>query len=322
MTVDVVVIGLNAEKTLGKCIESILNSHLPTDEIEIFYVDGGSKDQSVSIAKGYPHVNVLNLQTESPTPGAGRNMGWRAGKAPFVQFLDADTLLSPDWLEKGLAAFTEKEIGAARGYRKELYPEHSIFNWIGDQEWNGKPGFSEMFGGDVLIRRVCLEKTGGYDEILVGGEDPELSLRVRENGWKILQLDNLMTYHDLNMTTVGQYWRRAYRSGYGFAAVTTMHPGEFWRRESRRILIRGGLSVLCLILALLVNGLFLIPAILILFYPRLFRVREIEKSVSLTREEAQVYGWHASLVVIPQFFGMLRYYFGYILNRPMLNKVQ
>lgn len=334
--VDCVVIGVNAAGTVQACLESIWQSHYPRELLTVTYVDGGSRDESLSLAGSVAGVKVIGLNLVHPTPGLGRNTGWKFGSAPLVLFLDADTLLDADWLLTGVKAL-EPEVAAVMGYRRERYPERSVFNWIGNLEWNGKPGDAECFGGDVLIRRLVLEETGGYDEELVGGEDPELSRRVRLRGWRIVQLDATMTFHDLAMTRVAQYWRRAYRSGYGFAAVADRYShtsSSFWRKELRRIVVRGGGSLGCFFLSLVLlffnpfslymqsaaAGLFLI-GILLLFFPRLFRVKYFKKDKNISYPQAKTYAWHCSLVVIPDILGVARYYWGKLLHCPLRNRV-
>lgn len=332
--IDCVVIGVNASATLQRCLQSIKNSSYPKDMLTIIYVDGGSDDDSISIAQSVNSVQTISLDMVHPTPGSGRNAGWKCGSAPLVQFLDSDTILDPDWLLTGVTAL-QPDAGAVSGKRLEINADKSVYNWIGSLEWNGEPGYTDCFGGDVLIRRTVLEETGGYDEILVGGEDPELSRRVHLMGWKLLQLNNAMTYHDLAMKTVSQYWKRAYRSGYGFAAVVdklAKNPGSFWKKEFRRILVRGGGSILLLSTALIFfifkplpsfsiyAGLLLFTlAIVLLLFPRLFRVNYFQHDKKISRKQAIIYAWHCSLVVIPDIFGVARYYLGKLFNLPLQN---
>lgn len=326
--VDCVIIGVNAKATLKQCIESVIQSKYEKGKIYIYYVDGGSTDRSVEIAEKFHEVKIIEIKQEYPSPGAGRNAGWKAGLSPFVQFLDSDTLLDPNWIKIAIVAMS-KNTGAIRGKREEMHPEASVFNWIGNQEWNAPPGECDSFGGDVLVRRSALEETGGYDEILVGGEDPELSQRIRLKNWKIVQLDELMTKHDLAMTSVSQYWKRGYRTGYGYAALTSRFLSVtkgFWFYESIRIFIRGGgfilLSTIGIVLTFLnlKASLLLAPALLLLFYPRLFRIPHFMITKGFTVEKAKTYAWHCALIVIPEFFGILRFFAGALVGYPLRNK--
>ena len=332
--VDCVIIGVNAAATLGACISSIRSSDYPGERVHICYVDGGSTDTSVELARSFEGVEVIELDLDHPTPGKGRNAGWKAGSSPFVQFLDSDTEVTPGWLRKGVAGFTPK-IAAVQGLRKEKYPLKNVFHWLTSLEWNGVPGMADSFGGDVMIRRSVLEETGGYDPVLVGGEDPDLSQRIRLAGWEILQLNTIMTRHDIAMTRVGQYWKRAYRSGYAFAAVRDRlknQPSDFWKVEYKRILVRGGGSILLaaagLVMLMVGSGPFvswtalglLAAGLGLLVYPRIFRMEAFMKTMDLDLADARLYAWHCSLVVLPDFCGVVRYFWGKWTGRPLRNK--
>ena len=333
--IDCVLIGVNCSKTLLRCLNSVAAADYPKNKVHLYYVDGGSIDESIAIAKTFGDVRTIALNPEYPTPGLGRNNGWCQGSSPFVQFLDSDTIVDPKWLKIASEAMSDESTGAVMGFRKEMHPEHSIYNWIGDIEWNGPVGEASCFGGDVLIRRSVLEHTGGYDELLVGGEDPELSRRIIRAGWKIIRLDALMTNHDLAMNTVRQYMARAFRSGYGFAAVRRLEAkagSDFWKYDFQKIVIKGGAFFTCTILSLLtvlieqtkttiiLALLTELPGIAILCNPRFFKVRKFMRENNLNKKEARQYAWHCSLVVIPQLFGIIRFYFGLVTRNPLKNK--
>ncbi len=328
MDIDVVIIGLNASGTLQACLESVRQTRYTQGRIHIHYVDSGSTDNSPALAAEVPGVQVITPELDYPSPGAARNAGWKAGSAPLVQFLDSDTLLDPDWFEQAVPNLRGSVV-AVRGFRREAAPDRSVYNWIADLEWNADPGLCEAFGGDVLVSRRTLEETGGYDPELVGGEDPELSRRIVRSGKSILQLDHLMTRHDLDMHTVRQYWVRAYRTGYGYAAVTDRHrreAGPSWLRDSFRILLRGGvapaLTAAGLLLAPILSPLTLFPSLigmLLWFYPRLFRTAALQEHFRISSAEAKTYALHCSLVVVPECLGMIRYAYGRLFRKPLRN---
>ncbi len=333
--IDCVIIGVNCTKTLGRCIDSIIAADYPGENLHIYYVDGGSNDESIKTAEAYAAVTVIALNPDYPTPGLGRNQGWKKSRSPFIQFLDSDTIVNPRWFLQAVAGMAADKVGAVTGFRREMFPERSIYNWIGDIEWNGPVGKSDSFGGDVLIRRRAIEKIGGYDEILVGGEDPELSRRLIRAGWEIIRIDAVMTAHDLAMKTIRQYLRRAFRSGYGFAAVRDREAkagSSFWKYDFQKIIIKGG-GFLCAytISALLISladgpGARLAALLLLaigtasLLSPRLFKVKKFMRENGLNRSESKTYAWHCSLVVVPQLFGVIRYYAGQCVNAPMRNR--
>lgn len=269
-------------------------------------------------------ARCLLVESAAPAPGRQRNAGWRSGSAPLVQFLDSDTELDADWLRTAATAFEDPSVGAAYGLLREAHPEASVFNWIGGLEWNGPAGDAESFGGIVMLSRAALEATGGYDDALVAGEDPELARRVREAGFRILSLDQPMVTHDLAMRTLRQYWRRAYRSGHAFAEVHARHP-DFWGREVRRILLRTApflVGLAALPLATVSPWFLLAPSVgaALLFRPSLCLAGRFAASLGLSRREARAYALHASLVVLPQSLGMARFHYGRLFGQPLANK--
>lgn len=328
--IDVVIIGVNCAATLGPCLESVRQARREEIVLHPVYVDGGSTDPSQSVAAAFPDVAVLSQTPLHPAPGLQRNAGLQAGTAPFVLFLDSDTVLDPDFLPAALAAMGS-DVGAVRGLRREARPEATFFNRMADVEWNAAPGDCEAFGGDVLARRQAVDEAGGYDEILVGGEDPELSRRIRAKGWRIVAIAAPMTVHDIAMTRLSQYLRRGYRTGYGYAAVTARHgfSSGFWAKEIRRILVRGGLGSLGVLAGLaglagafsrMMGLLFLGLGLFLLLYPRLLRVKAMAAALGLPRDLARRYAWHCSLVVLPQLAGVVRYALGALTGRPLRNR--
>jgi hypothetical protein len=138
-------------------------------------------------------------------------------------------------------------IAAVWGHRRESHPEASIYNRVLDLDWVYAPGYAEFCGGDVLMRRKALIETGGFDEALIAGEEPELCRRIRALGYFILHIDRPMTGHDLRIKRWSQYWRRATRAGHAYAEVSERfrHSNDpFWNSDRKRNIIRGSFWIL------------------------------------------------------------------------------
>ncbi|MCP3926359.1 MAG: glycosyltransferase [Desulfobacterales bacterium] len=319
--IGVVIIGINVEKYIKDCINSVLASNYDNSLLKIVYVDGGSKDKSVEIAKSFKKVHAIELNDKHPTPGKGRNHGWKHLVTPYVQFLDADTILNRNWFKKALSHFDEN-ISAVCGNRSEIFPEKNIYHVFTDLEWDYEKGFCRYFGGDVLLKREVLEETGGFDDDLVAGEDPELSYRIRMNGWKILRIDEDMTLHDINMKTIGSYFKRSYRSGYAYAEIGTrfmFREDKMWLKELLRISLRSLIPLLLITLGIAAGNILsgALAASLVLFRP--FLGIKTFNGKSLKNSYRNLYMFHSSMVIFPQFTGILRYLFGVITGKPLRN---
>lgn len=321
--IGVVIIGINVERYLADCIRSVHSADYPRELLKIVYVDGGSRDSSVRIARAFEGVEVIELKDRHPTPGRGRNAGWKTLATPLIQFMDADTVLHPDWFQRAFAALDDLNT-AVCGHRREKYPAKNVYHRFTEMEWHYETGPCRYFGGEVLVRRSVLETTGGFDEDLVAGEDPELSYRIRRNGWQILRIDAPMSIHDINMTTFRQYLKRAFRSGYAYAEIALRfirNPEKMWLKESIRITVKALLPIGLVIAGILTGntGWGILLGLLILFRP-LFNFGRLQQGSQQPWGTVLLYAGHTALVVYPQFWGMTRYLWGRATGRPLQNK--
>ena len=74
-----------------------------------------------------------------------------------------------------------------------------------------------------MMRVQALGGVDGYRSELIAGEEPELCVRLRANGWEIHALGVPMTMHDAAMTRFGQWWTRTLRTGYAYAQGVYLH---------------------------------------------------------------------------------------------------
>ncbi len=239
MKVGLVVIGRNEGDRLWRCLEAAARLGLP-----LVYVDSASTDGSAALARARG-CEVVELDPGAPLSAArARNEGFRRlrevdGGAEFVQFLDGDCVLADGWVERAARELEERpDVAAACGRLRERHPEASVYNRLCDLEWNGPEGEVAACGGNAMMRLRALEQTGGFDPAVVAGEEPELCLRMRRAGWKILRVDAEMATHDAAMTRFGQWWRRCVRSGQAYAQAAALHgrgPERFGVRESASV---------------------------------------------------------------------------------------
>jgi len=251
---SIVVIGLNEERNLERCLRSALGGHWPPEAREVLYVDSGSTDRSLQIARSLQGVEVLELQDPRPNAAKGRNLGWRAARGELVQFLDGDMELDAGWL--ALAAATlpaPPQAAQAQGAVVEG-DRHNLFHRIFELDWTPRTGPVRSSGGAALYRRALLCALGGFDEALPEGEEPDLCWRIRNLlGLEVWKLAAPMCLHDLGMRTVGQWWRRTARTGRAYATLGLRYWGSrdpLYRKELLNILALGALFLLAPLLAL------------------------------------------------------------------------
>ncbi len=301
-SVGVVAIGRNEGERLRKCLESIAGQ-----AALLVYVDSGSTDDSVAMARG-KGVEVVELDVSIPfTAARARNEGFRrlcelVPALPYVQFVDGDCDVVDGWLSAAVTFLdAHTDVAAVCGRRRERHPEQSVYNLLCDIEWNTPLGEAKAFGGDVMIRADALSAVRGYCANLIAGEDTELGVRLRAAGWRIWRLDQEMTLHDAAITRLSQWWKRSKRAGYAIAEGASLHgalPERFWVRESRSARIWGLTIPFIALGASLWIGIW--AAVLLLVYP-LQVLRLFVRGNGPLRHNF----WYATFLVLGKFPEML-----------------
>lgn len=249
--VDAVVIGRNEGARLQACITSLMGQ-----VGRVIYVDSGSTDGSADLATRLGATVVSLDMTQPFTAARARNAGLAQVQARFVQFVDGDCMVQPDWVATALAfAATQPRAVVMCGRRRERFPKASVYNRLCDREWNTPVGQAKACGGDALMRTDAVQAVGGYRDGLIAGEEPELCLRLAQNGGQIWRIDAEMTLHDAAITRFSQWWNRSRRAGHAYAEGAALHgapPTRHWVREMWRALIWGaGVPLVALLLGVL-----------------------------------------------------------------------
>ncbi len=246
----VVVIGRNEGERLARCLGSVAGMRIPeTLELRsVVYVDSNSTDGSLATAEAMGARTIA--LTEGPwTAARARNAGWRAAVSSadgivldWILFLDGDTEVDEGFVGAAQAAAgSDPAIASVTGRRREIDPRQSVYTRVFDLDWGVSTEEFLFFGGDTFLRVRALEASGGFDDRLIAGEEPELSRRMRAQGWRHRYIAAPMTAHDLAIRRFSQYWARLRRGGYAYAEVSERFrdtDDPLWLAESRRNLAR------------------------------------------------------------------------------------
>ena len=314
-SLSVVIIGRNEGQRLIDCINSVLAMNNPPDNLEIIYVDSDSKDGSPERALALG-VQVIVVHPKRPAAAIGRNAGWQVAHAPLILFLDGDTILQPNFTKKALKNFEDPTVAIVYGHIYELYPQNSIYQRVLNLDWIDEAGIVEFCGGNALIRRHVLEEVGGYNELLIAGEEPEMCQRIRTRGYTILHIDQPMALHDLGIFRFSQYWQRTERGGHAYAEISTMFKNTaipLWQHESRKNLFHATLLVILFVIGLF-TSLFLTAWWPLLISVGLFALLSIRSAwkarwKSTNKFTLFLYGLHSQFQHIPIAFGQLSYFY-------------
>ena len=101
---SVIIPVFNAGERLAPCIESVLAQQ--ETGWELILVDDGSSDGSGTVCDSFAEkdARIRVIHTPNSGPGAARNTGMDAARAPWITFVDADDDIQPDYLSILLGA--------------------------------------------------------------------------------------------------------------------------------------------------------------------------------------------------------------------------
>lgn len=182
---DVVVIGLNEEENLLKCIDSLKLSENHINR-KIF-IDSNSTDNSLNVACHYFDSIYRIYNTNNISASLARAIGAEKSQgSDWIIFLDADMTLNKEFLEN----IIENQ------YYKNKY---SGFVGINKMYFNNKFSHEikreKSFGGAVILNRNDLLESGNWSKYIFSTEEKELLFRLNENNHTIKSLNKHMISH-------------------------------------------------------------------------------------------------------------------------------
>jgi len=108
MKLSIILPTYNNEKTIEECLNSIFSQKFPKKDFEVLFIDGGSTDNTLKIARSFP-VKILNNIKRNEE--AARIIGIKQAKGEIICFVDADNVvIDQDWLRKMIKPFEDKDI--------------------------------------------------------------------------------------------------------------------------------------------------------------------------------------------------------------------
>src|SRR6266498_4047280 len=186
--VSILIPAYNAERWIADTIQSALAQTWSRKEMII--VDDGSRDLTLALAQQFASQNVLVVTQENQGAAAARNRALELCQGEYIQWLDADDLLSSDKVAKQMAAAEEchdkrRLLSSGWGYfmyrpskarfvSTALWCDLTPVEWL-LRKWEQK---LHMQTATWLVSRELTEAAGPWNTRLLGDDDGEYFCRV------------------------------------------------------------------------------------------------------------------------------------------------
>jgi glycosyltransferase involved in cell wall biosynthesis len=185
--VSVLIPCYNSARFIGETLESVFRQSWP--EIEVIVVNDGSTDGSVSEIRRFARDRLLLIDRANRGACASRNAAFARAKGAFIQFLDADDLLSREKIASQMRRLSHHPdcVAAAEWSRFHSGPEEASFEplptWrdLDPLDWialSRADGLGMMFPALWLTPRRIAEAAGPWLEELTVGDDTEYFTRL------------------------------------------------------------------------------------------------------------------------------------------------
>lgn len=210
--VSIIIPLFNAEKYIELTIQSAINQSWKNKEIIV--IDDGSKDNSYSLACKYEAKNIFIIKQPNKGASSARNMGINLAKGEFIQFLDADDLLSNDKIEKQVLALQKHphKIAVCSTVhffdhenhllcKPSTYEDSFIYDTDDPTEfiiklWGGFDSNASMIQPNAWLTPISLiKKVGRWNESLSLDDDGEYFAKVILNSAGIVKVSGVFNYY-------------------------------------------------------------------------------------------------------------------------------
>ena len=184
LTLTIVIPVYNEESYIHDCLEAISKQVIMPNEVIV--VDNNSTDNTVTIAKKYDFVTVVN-ETRQGVRFANE-MGMDLAKSDIIARIDADTILPTGWSKLVLDTFVDDDVPAISGptgYYNFIYPETSKLLATNLMWFGSKIGYKFLFGCNMAIRKSVWNQIKGSlcDEKSIF-EDVDLAFHMLKIGYQ------------------------------------------------------------------------------------------------------------------------------------------
>ena len=228
----------NRREELREFLQSFTAMQKSGIDWELLIVDDGSSEQleDLVVASEAKYVRIPN-----GGPAEARNVGLKRARGDFFIFLDSDTILPENYLQKvmdGIAAQQLDAFGGSDRAAADFSPfqkavNFSMTSWVTTGGIRGKKGNAKNFyprSFNMGFSREVYDKTEGFSAMRYG-EDIDLSIRIKKAGFRSGFISDAFVYHKRRANTK-QFFKQTFQFGTARPVLNRKYPESakltFW----------------------------------------------------------------------------------------------
>jgi glycosyltransferase involved in cell wall biosynthesis len=226
--VSILIPAFNAEKWIADTLRSAVAQ--TWEPKEIIVVDDGSKDRTLEVVRRFEAHGVRVVTHANQGAAATRNTAFSLSRGAYIQWLDADDLLSPDKVAQQMAVMLQlgsKHTLMSCGWGNFLYRYYRarfeptpLWCDLSPTEWLVRKMARNlhMQTATWLVSRELTETAGPWDTRLLGDDDGEYFCRV------LLKSDGVRFAPDARV-----YYRASGAGSLSYVGISKRKQDAQWR---------------------------------------------------------------------------------------------
>lgn len=273
-------------------------------DFEIIVVEDGSNEDCKHIIEQYSgELDIKYYYKENSGPGDSRNYGMEKSSGKYLMFFDSDCIIPPDYFGKVNNHLSVNSLDAFGGpddsdssftnIQKAInYSMTSIITTGGVRGKENKLDNYQPRSFNMGVSREVYETVGGFSDIHPG-EDPDLSYRIMNAGFRVGLIKEAFVYHKRRVD-FQKFIKQVYKFGVVRAILIKWYPDKFKLTYILPTLFLLT-SVILVVLSIFYSLFFTLPLLLISFViiiESLVKTKSISISLlSVLTSFIQLYGY-------------------------------
>jgi GT2 family glycosyltransferase len=222
-SVSVIIVNLNGRKWIKRLVDSVLASDYPKDKLELVFVDNGSTDGSVILAKDLCSRKanfqiIQNVRNIGWSPA--NNQGLQTAKGDIIVCISNDMEVETNWIKEIVRVMeSDRNIGLVQCNSLSMMDRKtpdSGMNYLDRfgfaYSYAPSKADSEVFfaeGMAFAVKQEVIRIIGGLDEyFFMEYDDMDYSWRARLAGFEIFFIPAARVYHARGGTVGATYFER------------------------------------------------------------------------------------------------------------------
>ena len=198
--ISIIIPAYNAERTISRCISSILNQTY--SDIELIVVNDGSSDSTEEIVKRFVHEDKrVKLYTiKNSGVSHARNIGIKQANGAYITFVDSDDYIDTEMYSMLIDLFNKYDIQIAHCSYKNVTEDGIIISVVGNKDkkifLSHDEGLECLLSGRLFIGGLCnklykasLFKNLSLDESISINEDVLMNFQLFDKAQKTIYID-------------------------------------------------------------------------------------------------------------------------------------